>query len=172
MDERFVRILMRQQAAQFEDLGGAEVSATVPISERLLNEIVQESLPRSIPLRDLHVAPQAGDRFVVRARLGSSSLLPPLTLTVLVERQPDLPASPMLVLKLEGALMALAGPALRFLDALPPGIRFEHDRIYVDIPTMLEQRGLARYLEFIQRVEVHTADGVVLATIRAGVPSR
>ena len=163
---------MRQQAAQFEDLRGAEVAAEVPISERLLNEIVHEWLPRSIPLRDLHVSPQAGDRFLVRARLGSSALLPPLKLTVVIDRQPDLPVSPILVLKLEGALMTLAGPALRFLDALPPGIRLEHDRIYVDIPTMLEQRGLAQYVGFIQRLEVHTADGVVLATIRAGVPRR
>jgi hypothetical protein len=173
VDERFVRILMRQQAARFEDLRGAEVSATVPISERLLNEIVQESLPRSIPLRDLHVSPQAGDRFLVRARLGSSALLPPLKLSVLVDRQPDLPASPILVLKLEmGGLAAIAGPALRFLAALPPGIHVEHDRIHVDIAKLLEQRGLADYLAYIQRLEVHTADGAVLATVRGGVPHR
>jgi hypothetical protein len=173
VDERFVRILMRQQAAGFEDLRGADVSASVPISERLLNEIIQESLPRTISLRELHVAPQAGDRFFVRARLGTSSLLPPLKLTVLVDRQPDLPSSPILVLKLEmGGLMAIAGPALRFLDALPPGIRVEHDRIHVDIAKLLEQRGLAHYLAFIRRLEVHTADGAVLATIHGGIPRR
>ena len=164
---------MRLQAAGFEDVRGAELSATVPISERLLNELIQESLPPSLPVRDLHVTPQAGDRFGVRARLGSSSLIPPLKLTVVIHRQPDLPSLPVLVLKLEmGALTAFAGPALRFLDALPPGIHFDGDRIHVDIAKLLEQRGLGQYLAFIQRLEVHTTDGAVVATIRGGVPVR
>ena len=165
-----VRLLMRQQATGFEDLRGAEVSANVPISERLLNEFIQESLPRSVPVRDLHVSPQAGDRFDVRARLGSSSFLPPLKLGVLIDRQPDLPASTILVLKLEmGALMSLASPALRFFDALPRGIRVEGDRVYVDLAALLEPRGFGDYLQFVRRLEVHTVAGAVVATIQAGV---
>jgi hypothetical protein len=166
-----VRILERQQAIGFEDLRGAEVSATVPISERLLNELIRESLPDSVPVRDLHVAPVSGDRFVVRARVGSLSFLPPLKVTVLIDRQPELPLSPVLVLKLEsGALMALAAPVLRSIAALPPGVVIDRDRVLVDIAKLLEQRGLADYLAFIQRLEVHTADGAVLATLRGGVP--
>lgn len=168
-----VRILIRQQAAGFDDLRGADVSATVPISEPLLNELIQEFLPRSIPVRDLHVAPQPGDRFLVRARLGSSSLLPPLKLTVVIDRQPDLPTSPVLGLRLEmGALMSLAAPALRFLDALPAGVRLDRDRIFVDIATLLERRGFGRYLEYLHALELHTTNGAVVATIRGGVPQR
>ena len=66
---------MRQRASGFEDLRGADVSATVPVSERLLNEIVQEAMPPSAPVRDIHITPQAGDRFLVRARLGASPRL-------------------------------------------------------------------------------------------------
>jgi hypothetical protein len=166
-------MLMRQQAAGFEDLRGAEVSATVPISERLLNEVIQESLSRSIPIRDLHVAPQAGDRFLVRARVGSSPLLPALKLSVLIDRQPELPASPVLVLKLEmGALMALATPALRFLDALPAGLHLDGDRLYVDLAKLLERRGFRHYLDFVQRLEVHTTENEVVATIRGGISRR
>ena len=97
MNQRLVRTLLRQQAAGFEDLRGADVSARVPVSERLLNELIQESLPRSLPVRELHVTPQAGDRFLVRARVGSSSLLPALKVSIVIERQPDLPSSPTLV---------------------------------------------------------------------------
>jgi len=166
----FERLLAGLQASGFQDLRGAEVSATVPISERLLNECIQETLPRSVPIRDLHVSPRDGDRFDVRARLGSSSLLPPLKAAVLIERQPDLPSSAVLVLKLEmGVLMSLAGPALRFLDALPHGIRLDRDRVHVDLAALLEQRGLGHYLQFIRRLEVHTAGGAVVATIDAGV---
>jgi len=146
------------------------VSATVPISERLVNDLVQQSLPPSLPVRDLHVSPRDGDRFDVRLRVGSSPLLPPLKLALRIDRQPDLPSSPVLVLKIEmSALMALAGPVLRFLDALPRGIRLDGDHLYVDIATLLAQRGLDRYLEYVRRLELHTSNGTVVASIRAGV---
>jgi hypothetical protein len=168
--DKLVRLLTALQASGFEDLRGAEVSATVPVSERLLNELIQESLQRSVPIRDLHVSPREADRFGVRARLGSSSLLPPLTLSVLIDRQPDLPSSAVLVLKLEiGALMSLAAPLLRFLDALPHGIRLDRDRVYVDLAALLEQRGLGHYLRFVRRLEVHTIAGAVVATVHATV---
>jgi hypothetical protein len=164
-------MFMRLQASGFEDLHGADVSATVPISERLLNEIIQESLPRSVPIRDLHVTPQAGDRFVVRTRIGSSPLIPALKLTVLIAEQPRLPSSSILVLKLEGrALVSLAGAALRFLEA-PAGVHFERDHIAIDIATLLEQRGFRQYLEFLRQLEVHTTDGVVVVTMRGGLPA-
>ena len=165
-----VRLLTSLQASGFEDLRGADVSATVPISERLLNDLIQESLPPSLPIRDLHVSPREGDRFDLRFRVGSSALLPSLKLALRIDRQPDLPSSPVLVLKLEmGALMSIAGPALRFLDALPPGIRLEGDRLYVDIATLLARRGLDRYLEYARRIELHTSNGTVVAIIRVGV---
>jgi hypothetical protein len=166
----FVRILMRQQASAFEDLRGADVSATVPVSERLLNEVIKEALPESMPVRDLHVAPQAGDRFLVRGRVGSSSFIPPLKVTVLIDRQPDLPSSAILVLKLElGALGVLAGPALRFLDALPPGLHVDRNRLYVDIATLLDQRGMRPYLDYLEQLRVNTADGAVVVSFRARV---
>ena len=164
-----VRILERQRSSGFEGFRGADVSATVPISEPLFNELLRESLPESIPVRDLHVAPLSGDRLVVRARVGSASFLPPLKATVLIDRQPELPTSPILGLRLMSPLIAMAAPLLRFLDA-PSGIRVEGDRILVDIAALLDRRGLGRYLEHVHALEVHTVDGAVVATIRAGVP--
>ena len=167
---RIVRLLAALQASAFEDLRGADVSATLPISERLLNEFVQQSLPPSVPVRDLHVSPRADDRFDVRFRVGSSSLLPPLKLTVRIAQQPDLPSSPVLVLKLEfGALASFAGPVLRFLDAVPQGIRVDGDLVYVDLAVLLEQRGFAGYLQYLRRLEVHTSNGTLIARIDAGV---
>jgi hypothetical protein len=166
-----VRILMGQQAAQFADLRGAQASASVPISERLLNEIIQQSLPGSVPVRELRVAPRAGDKFVLRARVGTSPLIPALSVTAHIDRQPDLPASPVLVLRLEmGALMSLAGPALRFFDALPRGIKVDRDRVHVDLARLLADRGLASYLEFLQTLEVHTVEGAVVIDLRASIP--
>ena len=167
MDERFLGLFRRQQASGFEDLRGAEASVTLPVSERLLNEAIAESLPRSAAVREVHVSPQAGDRFAVRARIGSSSWMPAITLGLAIDRQPDLPSSPVLVLRLEtSGLSALAGAAVRFLDALPPGVRMEQDRIIVDIAKLLEARGLAPLLAYVNELRVTTVDGAVVLFIR------
>jgi hypothetical protein len=170
VDERFVRLFRRQQASGFEDLHGTEASVTLPVSERLLNEVIAESLPRSASVRDVHVKPQASDRFAVRARIGSSPLLPAINLTLSIDRQPDLPASPVLILRLEtSGLLSLAGPALRFLDALPPGIRIEHDRISVDLAKLLAARNLDSYLAYVKELRVNAVDGAVLLFIRGRI---
>ena len=167
MDERLVELFRRQHAAGFEDVRGAEASLTLPVSERLLNEAIASSLPAPTPLRELHVKPQAGDRFAVRARVGSSSWLPAINLGVVIDRQPDLPSSPVLVLRLEtSGLSALAGVALRFLNALPPGIRVEADRIFVDVAKLLEARGFGRYLAYVNELRVNTVDGAVVIFVR------
>jgi hypothetical protein len=75
-----------------------------------------------------------------------------------------------LVLKMEmSGLLTLAGPALRFLDALPPGVRVERDRIYVDVKKLLEVRGAARYLEYVNALQVNTRDGSVVVSIGASI---
>ena len=174
MDERLRRLLMRQQASGFEDLGGAEAALTIPVSDRLLNEIIAEALPRPSPVRDLHVAPKAGDRFAVRGRLTAASFLPALNLSLVIDRQPEFPGFPVLVLRLESSgLLSLAGPALRFIDALPKGIRVEQDRIHVDLPALLERHGLVSYLAFVEQLRVNTIEGALILTVRAAVrPAR
>lgn len=170
MDERWLRLFLRQHASGFDDLRGADAALTLPVSERLLNEAIAEGMPRSAPVRDLHVSPLAGDRFTVRVRIGSSPLLPAITLRLSIERQPEFPGSPVLILKMEtSGLLGLAGPALRFLDALPDGIRVEHDRIYVDLLKLLEVRGLANYLSYITGLTVNTVEGAVVVSLRASI---
>ncbi len=170
MDPRFMQLVMRQQAAGFSDLRGATATLMLPVSDRLLNEIVAESLPRTRHIRDLQLHAQGGNRIGVRVKLGSASFLPPINLTLVIDGQPDLPASPVLVFRFEmGGLLPLAGPALRFLGALPPGIRVEHDRLYVDIAKLLAERGLDSWLEYIEQLNVTTAEGTLVVSIRAGV---
>jgi hypothetical protein len=170
VDERLLRVFLRQHASGFADLRGADAAVTLPVSERLLNEAIAEVMPRSAPVRDLHVRPMADDRFAVRLRIGSSPLLPAITLTLSIERQPDFPTSPVLILRMERTgLLAIAGPALRFLNALPAGIRVEHDRIYVDLLRLLEVRGLAHYLGYINELNVNTVEGALIVSFRASI---
>jgi len=166
VDERIERLLQRQLAEGFPDIRGAQAAITLPISERLLNEVLAEAIPRSVPLTDLTVTPDAGDRFVVRFRVGSSSLVPRLKIVLAIERQPDLPALPVLVLRLETTgLMMVAAPLLRLFNALPAGIIVKDDRIHVDLRALAQSRGLASYLDYVDHLRVNTVSGAVVLTV-------
>lgn len=170
MDPRFARLLTEQQATGFADLRGATIAANVPIADRLLNAIVSASLPASGRVRDVQLHAREGNRIGVRVKLGAGTFPPPISLTLVIEGQPQMPASPVLVLRLEmGGLLSLAGPALRFLDALPPGVRVEHDRVYVDLAAVLADHGLTPWLEYIEQLGVTTVEGAVVVSVMGRV---
>jgi hypothetical protein len=162
-------LLDRLQASGFAGLAGTEVTVRTPIAAQLINEAIAEWLPPHGKIRAIDVQPKAGDRIAVRVRL-SASMLPPVGLTLAIDRQPQLPSSPVLVLRMEtSGLLSLAGPALRFLDALPPGIRVENDRIYVDLAALLEARGFGQFLKHLEHLNVNSEDGKLIVSALAAV---
>jgi hypothetical protein len=167
-DPRLVRILEQVRASRFADLTGARVSASIPVSERLLNELVGSLMPPSGPLRDVTIHPQAGDRFSVRARLARVDFLPPINLTVAIERQPELPDTP-LVLRLGSfpGLVAMIGAAFPIASKLPPGIRMDKDRVLVDLKTLAEREGYADLLPLIEKIRLKTDEGRLIVEVDA-----
>lgn len=170
MDPRLNAFVTRLRATGFSDLRGARADITLPMSDRMLNEALAQAMPPSAPVRDLELDSRPGNRIGLRFKVAAASFLPPLSVTLTIDEQPRLPASPVLVLKLEmGGLLSMAGSALRFLDALPPGIRVAGDRIHVDIAALLAQQGLGELLDYVEHLEVTTAAGAVVVSMRAGV---
>lgn len=170
MDERLERLLRAQLTDGFPDLRGAEAAITLPLSERLLNDILTEFLPRSAPVSEVSITPEPSGRFTVRFRLGSSTLLPRMRVGVSIEAQPDLPALPILVLRLDTAgLMMLAGPVLRLLKALPAGVTVKDDRIHVDLRALAEQHGAGPLFDYLDALRVDTVPGAAILTIRGKV---
>lgn len=167
MDPRLSALLLQQQAAGFADIAGARAEATIPVSDRLLNLLIAETLPPGGAVREVQVQTHAGNRLTARVRVGRSPLLPALTLRLSIEQQPELPASPVLVLRMaSGGLMSFAGSALGFLDKVPRGIRLEGDRILVDIRELMAQRGLSDLLQFGEALQVTTGDGALILGVR------
>jgi hypothetical protein len=66
-------------------------------------------------------------------------------------------------------LMVLAGPLLRLMNALPPGILVKDDRIYIDLRTVLDRYHLARYLEYLNELRINTVENGLVLTVQAGV---
>lgn len=170
MDERIERVLRQQFADGLPDVRGAQAAITLPVSERLLNELLAETLPRSAPISELHVTPEADDRFSVRFRVGSSALVPRVKIVLVIENQPNLPALPILVLRLETTgLMLLAGPVLRLLNALPAGITVKDDRIHIDLRALADRRGFASYFDYLDQLRVNTISGAIVLTVHGKI---
>ena len=167
-DPRLVRIFEQLRASRFADLAGARVSASIPVSERLLNELVVSAIPPSVPVRDVTIQPRRGDRFSVRARLARIDFLPPITITVAIERQPELPDSP-LVLRLTSfpGLITMIGAAFPIASKLPPGIRMDKDRVLVDLKTLAESHGYADLLTLVEKVRLTTDEGKLIVALEA-----
>ena len=101
--------------------------------------------------------------------LAKPSFLPPITIAVLIERQPSLPENPVLILRLSGigGLTRFAGPAAAFLKVLPPGIRTASDRVFVDVAALLHQRGMGLVMQHLDDLNLTTEEGAVRVGFRA-----
>jgi len=171
MNETARLIFNRLRASGFAGLEGAEAAVVLPISDRLLTEVIRTAFPAVSQLREFEVKAAAGNLITVWIRLGSPAFLPGFRIRLQVESQPQLPSTPVLVLRLlSRGLAALAGPAASFLDALPKGIALDGDRLSVNVAVLLERYGATDAIRYLRVAQLATGDGLVLVTLRAALP--
>jgi len=169
LDPRLRQVLEQLRATRFAGIEGARLSVSLPIAERLLNELVTAALPPSVPVRDLTVKPRAANTLQLRARVAKLDFLPPMTLTFDIDQQPRLPDTPLgLRLRTFPGLTALAGPLLS-QKALPPGIRLDGDRLFIDLRQLIERAGYGDLVPLIERLHLATEEGQLLVEIDARV---
>ena len=168
MDPRLEQLFRRQLTAGLPDLAGAEGSATIPIADDLLNQVVASVLPPGGLVSGVTLQTHAGDRLTARITVSKPRFLPPVPVTVAIERQPSLADSPEIVLKLTGAagLLAFAGTTVGVSPALPPGVTLEGERIRVNVRTVLQRGGLDALLAHLEELYVTTRDGALVLSFR------
>jgi hypothetical protein len=165
----FLALFKDQERNGFPDLAGSSGQGMIKVSEGLLNTILTELLRGSTAIRELHVSPRAGNRLAVRFSLVKPSFLPAISLDVVVDKQPSLPGDPVLGLTLSGlgGLMKFAGPLVT--KSLPPGVRMEGERVFIDIRAALAPHGLTPVLNYLKDFAVGTEDGRLIVVFDAGV---
>ena len=167
---KILDVFAQLRALQFADLKGARLAASIPVSERLLTALVAASLPPTTKIRDLSVHPQDGNRLTVRIKLPHADFLPPVAVNLLIERQPELPDSPLILRLLTfPAIISMVGAAFSMSSVLPAGIRMEKDRVSIDLKALLERYGYADLIPLIRGVRVRTEEGRMIFEVDAGV---
>ena len=132
----------------------------MPVSRPLLNRLVTSALGKSSAhVRDVDIRPRAGDAFDVLIAV-TWPFVPTITVGFAIERQPQFPSSPVLVLRwsLLGAVGAFASRFIASLDRLPAGVRLDGDRLLLDIPRLAEGAPAASWLPYLKSLELHTVE--------------
>lgn len=166
----FTRLFQHLRATNFDELAGTHVHATIPIAGTLVNAFIRDTMPRTLPVRDVAVTPEDGNRLSVRV-VPKAMFVPALTLKLVIEKQPEIPTSPVLVLRLGTmpALLGLAGAAFPLAQVLPPGIRLQGEVILVDLQEMARHHGFEQVFGHLRQVRVTTERGRLLIELDAGV---
>lgn len=165
----FAEIFHYLQSTGFQDLSGARFSGTIPVSERMINEVIAASIPPGGHVREVQVRPEPDNRFSVKIT-PRTGFFPSITVKLSIARQPELPASPVLVLKMAmGGLMGFASSALPIANMLPQGVRLEGEHILVDLRAMASQRGFADLFQYARQLRVSTEAGRAVVHVEAGV---
>jgi hypothetical protein len=166
-------LLRRQRSAGFPDLSGANIDATIPIADRLINELIAETLPKERAVQNVQVQAEAGDRFKVRVT-PSSGFLPAIAVTLTIAQQPQLPDRPILELRVSGIpkILMLSVGLTRVRAFLPPGVALDGERVLIDIAALLTHHGHSDLLRHLTSLNVTTREGAVIVAVHARVDGR
>jgi hypothetical protein len=148
-------------------LAGARVSGELLIPTAAVNRLIAARLGQAAtPIAAVHVEPRQ-DNVVDADVTPSSRLAPRVRMQAMIERQPEFPDSPRLVLRWRipaaGLLARLAAPFIANLKSLPPGVRIDADFIVVDLSAILASQGQADLIAFVRALRIETrAEGFLV----------
>jgi hypothetical protein len=158
MDVIFQRILNNN----FSELPGLDVNASVPIPERLVNEIISASLQGNTQIEYCRVS--IGGQNRVTAKIKTPLWPWSIDLKLRLFRDVDFSGSPKVRAFLENNI--LLGKLGASLKALPAGILLYEDQISVDIGAFLKTPEQKRYLQLVKAVAISTEVGTINFDVR------
>src|SRR4030095_13070230 len=148
-----------------EEFKGAQLSGAIPFSDILLNRVIARKLDNAgSRVSSVTLESRDGNALSAHVRL-RSSFIPPVTVDVTVERQPEFPESPVLVWRWTPRLGPLSAFATQAVDAfarLPRWVRVEKEIARVDCAELIRSLGYEELLPNIKSLRVLTTAGRVV----------
>jgi hypothetical protein len=163
MDRVFQRIIHNH----FSELKGTVIEASVPVSQSLINELIQLSLQESKNIESIQVTVHPENR--VSAAVKTTVLPWPLNLRLKLDRSVDFASysSPKIRAWMENN--RLLGSVGAFLNMLPEGVKVYGDQIVVDLGTWLPTPEQRKYLDLVKFVGIDTGEGQVNLHVRVEI---
>lgn len=155
-------IFRRLVDTNFSELPGLTVDATLPVPERLVNELLVEALRSNKNLEYCRVSISRQNRVSVDLK---TPLWPwPFNLKLKLFGTVDLSGSPKVRAFMENNL--LLGKMGALFKALPEGVALYEDQISVDIGSFLQTPEQKKFLDLVRSIEIRTDEKSIIFDIK------
>ncbi len=159
MDVIFRRLIDKN----FSELPGLNIDTTLPVPERLVNEILAAALQGNKNIESCQVSIGTQNRVTMNVK---TPLWPwPLNLKLKLFGSVDFSGSPKVRAFLENNV--LLGKLGAMLKALPEGVVLYEDQISVDLGPFLQTAEQKRLLELVKSVDIRTEVHKIIFDIKA-----
>jgi hypothetical protein len=149
----------------FSDLAGLTVDASIPVPERIVNEIIQASLQGNNNITECRVS--IGGQNKISAIIKTSLWLWPINIKLRLEKIVDIIGSPMLRASLENNV--LLGQLGSLFKALPNGINIHGNQVIVDVRSLLETPEQRKMLDLVKSIEIRTEQTKLILDVKIKV---
>jgi hypothetical protein len=163
MDKIFQKIINNN----FSDLQGATATASIPIPQSLINELVAAALRENKNIASARVSVEPHNRISLDVK---PTLLPwSLNLKLKLDTSVDLASysSPKLRAWMENN--RLLGSLGSLFNALPQWIKLYGDQVVIDLGAFLRMPEQRRILPLIKSIGIHTEKGIVILDVKLEV---
>lgn len=166
------RIVRDRTGLELRDMAGTTLAGEIPISDASVNRMLADRLAENAHIAALRVQAQSNDTVAIEL-VPRARLMPALNIVARIERQPEFPLSPTLLLRWSmpaaGRLGLLAAPVLAYFKAMPKGVSMDGDRLVFDLGELLRSRGLDEAITFVKKLELHTCPGGFVVRFEAAI---
>jgi hypothetical protein len=157
MDAIFKRLI----GNNFSELPGLRVNATIPVPERLVNEVIETSIRGNKNIEYCRLS--IGRQNRVNANIKAPLWPWPISLKLKLFREVDFSGSPKVRAFLENHV--LLGKLGTLLKILPDGIVLYQDQISMDVGSFLQTSEQKQYLSLVKAIEISTDAGMLIFDI-------
>lgn len=150
---------------KYSELAGLKLDASIPIPERLVNEIVGTAIQANKNISYCRVSISRGNR--VSVNLKTPRWPWPLELQLRLEKTVELSGSPRVLARLENKV--LLGRLGSFFKVFPDGVSIQGNILMVDVGAFLKTPQQKRLLDLVKSAVVGTEEGKLILDVRVEV---
>ena len=161
MDAIFQRLI----GNNFSDLAGLTVDASIPVSEQIVNKIIDAVLQGNKNIYECRVS--IGGQNKVSVNLKTPLWLWPIHIKLKLESSVDFTSSSKVRAVLENNV--LLGKLGALFKILPEGVNIQGNQVIVDVQAFLETLEQRKMLDLIKSVDVRTEPAKMIFDIKIKV---
>lgn len=154
------KIIQKVIQNNFSELQGATVDASIPLPQRLINELIAEVLKGNKNITSIQAAIHPQNRISVDVK---TTVLPwPLNLKLKLDTSVDLASYPSPKIRAWMENNLLLGSLGSMLNVLPEGIKLYGNQVVIDLGAFLRTAEQQRLLKLVKSVGIRTEEGRII----------